>query len=161
FSSDFNNDFEEFSIAKGKIAYVFSPLHKFAFKIGSEAGFKIGNSNMNTLDFFLGGYGNKPINGIVPFYGYDFISLSGDSYIKGTLDLDFEVFNKNHIIASANFANVEDGLFKNGNWLTSPDFSGYALGYGIETLLGPVEVKWSYSPEVDESQYFFVVGFRF
>jgi len=52
-------------------------------------------------------------------------------------------------------------LFKNGNWLTSPDFSGYALGYGIETLLGPVEVKWSYSPEVDESQYFFVVGFRF
>ena len=161
FSSDFNNDFDEFSIARGKIGYVFSPIDKFAISLSSEAGFKIGRTENTSLNFLLGGYGNKPINNIIPFYGYDFISLSADSYIKGMLELDYEVFRKNHIIASANFANVEDDLFDSGNWLSTPDFTGYALGYGMETIIGPVEVKWTYSPEVEESQFFFVVGFWF
>lgn len=161
FSSDFNNNFDEFSIAKGLIGYVFSPMSNIAVSLSSEAGFKIGRTENRALNFQLGGYGNKPINNIVPFYGYDFISLSADSYIKGLLEIDYEVFNKNHIIASANYANVEDDLFDTGNWLSTPDFSGYALGYGLETLIGPVEVKWSYSPELGASEFFFVVGFSF
>ena len=161
YSSDFNRDFDEFSIAKGKIGYVFSPLGKLAVNLSTEAGFKIGRTDNNSLNFFLGGYGNKPINNIIPFYGYDFISLSADSYIKGMIELDYEIFKKNHLSASANFANVEDDLFDTGNWLSTPDFTGYALGYGLETVVGPIEVKWSYSPEVEKSQFFFVVGFWF
>lgn len=161
FSSDFNDDFAEFSIAKGELGYAFSPLKNFAIRIDTEAGFKIGNDGVNTLDFFLGGYGNNFINNFIPFYGYDFISLSGDSYIKGLVEFDYELFRKNHVIASVNVANVGNKLYSTGNWLNLPDYSGYALGYGIDTFVGPLEVKYSYSPEIKTSNWFFSLGFWF
>jgi NTE family protein len=161
FSSDFNNNFNEFSIAKGKVGYVFSSFNKFTTRISSETGFRIGQEGPNSLDFFLGGYGNDFINNFIPFYGYDFISISGDSYIKGMLELDYEIFKKNHITLSANFANVENDLYTTGNWLSTPDYTGYALGYGLETFLGPVEVKYSYSPEIKQNEWFISVGFWF
>ncbi|MFD1094402.1 patatin-like phospholipase family protein [Salegentibacter chungangensis] len=160
-SSDFNDDFSEFSIAKGKLGYAFSPWNRFTTRISSETGFKIGNDNINTLDFFLGGYGNNFINNFIPFYGYEYISLSGDSYIKALLELDYEIFKKHHLIASANIANVENKLFSTGEWFTLPDYTGYALGYGVDTFLGPLEVKYSYSPEVEQSRWFFSLGFWF
>lgn len=161
FSSDFNDNFAEFSMAKGEFGYAFSPLKNFAIRIGTEAGFKIGNDGVNTLDFFLGGYGNNFINNFVPFYGYDFISLSGDSYIKGLVEFDYEIFRKNHVIASVNVANVGNKLYSTGNWLNLPDYSGYALGYGIDTFVGPLEVKYSYSPEIKTSNWFISLGFWF
>ncbi|WP_026837036.1 patatin-like phospholipase family protein [Gillisia sp. JM1] len=161
FSSDYNNDFNEFSIAKGAVGYVFSPFNKFTTKISSEVGFRIGQAGPNSLDFFLGGYGNDFINNFIPFYGYDFISISGDSYIKSMLELDYEIFNKNHINLSANFANVENDLYSSGNWLSTPDYTGYAIGYGLETFLGPVEVKYSYSPEIKQNEWFISFGFWF
>ena len=161
FSSDFNQNFTEFSIAKGTVGYAFSPLNKFTTRLSSETGFRIGEKSTNIMDFFLGGYGNNFINNFVPFYGYDFITISGDSYIKALIELDYEIFRKNHIIASANFANLEDRLYSSGNWFSAPDYTGYALGYGLETLIGPLEVKYSFSPESKKSQWFFSLGFWF
>lgn len=160
-SSNKEREFAEFSIAKGKIGYAVTPFNRFSLRLSSETGFKIGNDNINTLDFFLGGYGNNFINNFIPFYGYEFISLSGDSYIKGLLELDYEIFRKNHFIASANIANVENKLFSSGDWFTWPDYTGYALGYGLETFLGPLELKYSYSPEVKQSQWYISLGFWF
>ncbi len=161
YSSDFNNNFSEFSIAKGAIGYAVTPFNKFTTRLSTETGFKIGNDGTEILDFFLGGYGNDFINNIKPFYGYDFLGLSGDSYIKALLEFDYEIFRKNHLIASANIANVEDRLYTTGNWLSAPDFTGYALGYGIDTFMGPLEAKYSYSPEIRESYWFFSLGFWF
>lgn len=161
FSSDYNNNFSEFSIAKGKLGYAVSPLHRFTTRLSAETGFKIGNDNTNTLDFFLGGYGNNLINNFIPFYGYDFISISGDSYIKALFEVDYEIFRKNHIIASANIANVGNKLYTTGDWFSEPDFTGYALGYGIDTFFGPLEAKYSWSPERRSSEWFFSLGFWF
>ena len=161
YSSDYNNEFSEFSIAKGAVGYAVTPIHKFTARISSETGFKIGNDQTEVLNFFLGGYGNDFINNIKPFYGYDFLSLSADSYIKGMLELDYELFRKNHVIASANFANIDDKLYTTGNWISTPDYTGYALGYGIETFMGPLEAKYTYSPEIRESYWFFSLGFWF
>jgi len=161
FSSDFNNNFSEFSIARGSIGYAVTPLNRFTTRLSTETGFKIGDDDVSSLDFLLGGYGNNFVNNIIPFYGYDFLTISGDSYIKGMVELDYEIFHKNHIIASANFANVEDQLYTSGNWLSAPDYTGYALGYSLETFLGPVSAKYSYSPEVKDSQWYFSLGFWF
>ena len=161
FSSDYHKDFNQFSITRGSLGYVFSPLNNITARISSETGFRIGQEGVNSLGFFLGGYGNNLINNLIPFYGYDFLSIAGDSYIKGMVELDFEIFRKNHIIASANFANVENDLFASGNWLKNPGYSGYALGYGIETFMGPLEAKYSYSPEIKNSQWFISLGFWF
>lgn len=160
-STNKDPEFAEFSIAKGEIGYVTTLAKNFVAEISTETGFKIGNDNINVLDFFIGGYGNDLINNFIPFYGYDFISLSGDSYIKALLELDFQIFPKNHITGSANIANVENRLFTTGNWFTWPDYTGYALGYGIDTFMGPLEVKYTYSPEVKDSFWFFSLGFWF
>lgn len=161
FSPDNAQDFSGFSLAKGRLGYVFSPFDKFTTHFSSEAGFRLGNYDNNIFNFFLGGYGNNLINTFVPFYGYDFVSISGESYIKGMVELDYEFYPKNHLVLSANYANVEDRMYSSGNWFSTPSFSGYAVGYGLETFLGPVEVKYSFSPEVKKDQWFFSFGFWF
>ncbi|WP_121667362.1 patatin-like phospholipase family protein [Mesonia aquimarina] len=161
FDSQSSFSFSEFSIAKGSVGHAFSLSDKFSVRANTETGFRIGNNDMNTLNFFLGGYGNNYVNNITQFYGYNFLGLSADSYIKALVELDYEIFRKNHIIASYNIANVEDDLYKTGNWFSLPDFSGFAVGYGIETFLGPLEAKYSYSPERGESEWLLSLGFWF
>lgn len=159
---DFNSgDLEQFSIAKGKLGYVFSPLSKFSVLLSSELGFRIGQNELSGLNFFLGGYGNRPINNFRPFYGYDFFSLSANSYIKGLIEVDYNFYTKNHLVLSANYANIDDDILSTGEWFTDPDFSGYAVGYGLDTIFGPIEVKYSFSPELDDSFWFFSLGYKF
>jgi len=85
----------------------------------------------------------------------------GDSYLKSSLALDYEVFKKNHLIISANYANIENNLFDTLEWISLPKYSGYALGYGLETIIGPVEVKYSWSPETHQGYTWFSIGFWF
>jgi NTE family protein len=161
-SSDYNNDFSQFSYAKGDVGYAFSIFKDFSFNIGSQAGFKIGEDSNNSLSFALGGYGNNFINNFISFYGYDYISLTGNSFIKGMVSLDYEFLKKHHLNIAANYANVGDGIFEDTEeWLDAPDFSGYALGYGLETFFGPVEIKYTWSPETKDSKWFFNLGFWF
>jgi len=160
-SSDFTNSFDEFSIAKAQLGYATSLSSKLSLNMSAEAGTKIGNNAINSLGFLLGGFGAKTINNFVPFYGYDFLGITGQSFAKALVALDYEFIKKNHINATANFANVGNKLFSTGRWFEDPEFSGYALGYGLETFGGPVQIKYTYSPELNESQWFFSVGFWF
>jgi NTE family protein len=160
-SSDFNNNFSQFSFAKAKIGYALSLSNKLALNIVTQGGFKIGEDSNNSLNFALGGYGNNFINNFVSFYGYDYLSITGSGFVKGLIDLDYEIFNKQHIIFSANYANVGDNIFDNGNWFSSPDYSGYAIGYSVETFLGPIEIKYSWTPDTKSGKWFFNLGFWF
>jgi NTE family protein len=160
-ASNFNKEFSQFSIAKADIGYAFSLNDKLAINIQSQGGFKIGADTTSSLNFALGGYGNNFINNFISFYGYDYVSIIGNSFVKGTISVDYELYKKHHLIASANFANVDDDIFEDSEWITAPDYSGYAIGYAFETFLGPIEAKWSWSPEVNKSIWFFNVGFWF
>lgn len=160
-ASDFNTDFQQFSIAKANIGYAFSFMDNLALKTETSGGFKIGDNSTTTLGFGLGGYGKNFINNFQSFYGYDYLELSGDSYVKATFTLDYEIFKKHHILFAANYANIEDGIFESGEWITAPDYSGYALGYSLETFLGPLEGKYTYSPETGDGYWFFNLGFWF
>jgi len=161
FASHFNQNFDNFSIAKAEMGYAFSALDKLSFNIQTSGGFKMGNKSTKTLDFALGGYGNNLINNFIPFIGHDFISLTGNSYVKAYASANYEVTKKHHILLEGNWANVDDDIFKTGEWLSLPDYRGYGLGYAIETLIGPVQVKYSYSPDLKESIWFFNLGFWF
>jgi len=160
--NDLNNSgINEFSIAKGRIGYITTPWKKITTRFSSELGFRIGEEDVSSLNFFLGGYGNKTINNFRPFYGYDFFSLSGNSYIKGMVEIDYNFYTQNHLILSANYANVGNDILSTGEWFSSPEFSGYAIGYGCKTIFGPIDVKYSYSPETGESHWFFSLGYWF
>jgi NTE family protein len=121
----------------------------------------LGDRSTRFLDFAFGGYGQNFINNFRSFYGYDYVSIIGNSFVEADLNLDYELFDKHHIMLSGNFANIDNNIFDDGEWLTSPDYTGYALGYSVETFLGPIEAKYTYSPEVDESYWFFNLGFWF
>ncbi|AXP80375.1 NTE family protein RssA [Mariniflexile rhizosphaerae] len=159
FASSFNESFDNFSIAKANMGYAFSVSNKLAFNLQTGGGFKIGDKSTRTLDFALGGNGYNLINNFIPFVGYDFISLTGNSFVKASLTADYQIFKKHHITLEGNWANVEDNIFETGEWFTLPDYRGYALGYAIETFVGPIQAKYSYSPEQGRSYWFFNVGF--
>ncbi|MFG6686842.1 patatin-like phospholipase family protein [Mariniflexile sp. HNIBRBA6329] len=161
YASSFNETFENFSLAKADMGYAFSVSKKLAFNLQTGGGFKIGDRSTQALDFALGGNGNNLINNFIPFIGYDYISLTGNSFVKASLTADYQLFKKHHITLEGNWANVDDNIFETGEWFTLPDYRGYALGYAIETFIGPIQAKCSYSPEENQSYWFFNVGFWF
>lgn len=160
-SSDYTREFSRYSIAKGEIGFAKTFYKKLTLKVQSEGGFAIGKDSVHFFDFVLGGYGFNTINNFKHFYGYDFLSIAADSYIKSCFTLDYEIYKKNHINFAANFANAEDELYENGNWLSKPTYNGYAIGYALESILGPVEIKYSWSPELRKGYAYFTVGFSF
>ena len=160
-SSDYTNEFNRFTIAKGEIGVVKSINKKLTLKVQSEVGFSIGEDSVPFFDFVLGGYGFNTVNNFKPFYGYDFLSIAGDSYFKSCFTLDYEFYKKNHFNLAANYANVQDQLFENGNWLSKPTYNGYAIGYGLESIIGPIEIKYAWSPELNRRYAYFTVGFAF
>ena len=161
YASHFNSEFETFSIAKADMGYTFSLSDKLAINLKTGGGFKFGDKSTQSLDFALGGYGNHLINNFIPFLGYDFISLTGNSYVKAYAGIDYEVVKKHHITLEGNWANVDNDIFDSGEWLTLPDYRGYALGYAIDTFLGPIQTKYSYSPEREKGIWFINLGFWF
>ena len=161
YSSNYTKSFDKFSIVKGDVGFAKMLSKQLTFKSQGEAGFAVGNQSVPFFDFVLGGYGFNAINNFKPFYGYDFLSLAGDSYIKGSFTLDYEFIKKNHLNLSANYANIEDNLFNSTKWISTPKYSGYALGYGLETIVGPVEFKYTWSPETGRGYAWFNVGFWF
>ena len=132
-----------------------------SLNLQTGGGFKFGDNATNALDFALGGYGNNFINNFIPFLGYEYISITGNSYMKVHVKADYEILNKNHITLEANWANIGNDIFESGEYFTLPDYRGYALGYGIETFLGPIQAKFSYSPEQRKSVWYFNMGFWF
>jgi len=161
YSSDYTNEFNRYSIAKAEIGLVKTFYKKVTLKIQTDAGFAFGKDSVHFFDFVLGGYGFSTINNFKHFYGYDFLSVSADSFIKSCFTLDYEFYKKNHVNFSANYANVEDNLFSKGKWLSKPKYNGYAIGYGLESVIGPIEIKHSWSPEQRKGYTYFSIGFWF
>lgn len=161
FASDYHNDFKPFSVLKADFAKAFSVSNSITFKFQGDAGLPIGNEGIPFFNFVLGGYGYNNINNFKPFYGYDFLSFAANSFIKASGTIDYVFFKKNHLNFSANFANLDQNLFTSKDWISLPKYSGYALGYGLETIIGPIEVKYSWSPEHAKGYTWFSVGFWF
>jgi NTE family protein len=161
FSSDYNHDFNPFSMVKSELVFAFPVTKHLTAHVQSEVGFSFGGQSSHYFDFILGGFGANRVHNFRPFYGYDFLSISGNSMIKSAVNLDYTFFKKHHFNASANFANVDDYLFNSTHWLTKANYSGYALGYGLETLFGPIELKYTWSPELTRGFAWVSVGFTF
>ncbi|MBC8755187.1 patatin-like phospholipase family protein [Kordia sp. YSTF-M3] len=161
YSSDYNKNFEPFSIASAKIGYATPLFSNISLNLSSEGGFNLGDSSVSSLDFVLGGFGNNFINNYISFLGYDFLSFAGDSFVKGSITLDYNFSTKHHFNFTANYANAGENIFDSGEWFTKPDFNGYAIGYGMETFFGPLQVKYAWTPDVEKDQLYFSIGFWF
>lgn len=160
-SSDYTKEFNTFSIVKGDFGIAATLFKNATVKIQTEAGFSFGNESVTFFNFILGGYGYNQINNFRHFYGYDFLSIAANSYIKSTVTMDYEFLKNNHINFAANYANLGDRIFESVDWISIPKYSGYAIGYGLETVVGPIEIKHTWSPETKKGYTWFSVGFSF
>ncbi|TRZ46436.1 patatin [Robertkochia solimangrovi] len=162
FGTDYKpRDIMGYSVAKLKMGFALPVYHRLSMNLFMEGGFTLGDAEIGSLDFILGGYGNDlPVN-MSPFVGYEYLSFGGDSYVKTSLNLDWEFIPKSHINFMANFANADDNIFEGGEWFKVPDYTGYACGYSFESFVGPVELKYNWSPEGNNSFWSVNVGFWF
>ena len=160
YSSDFNDNFDPFSQFFGRLGIAHTFVDKLTLHLISEAGLTIGSNDNEILDYHLGGYNENYINTFVPFYGYGFSELNDSAFLRTALTVRYEIFKKNYLSLSGNFARVNDDLW-NGGSIFEDTNSGYAFGYGVKTIIGPIELLYSWSPDTNNSFWYVNVGFWF
>lgn len=156
-----NKSNSSFGVVRGQAVGAMPMAKNLTFIGGLEAGFVLGRQHTRTMDFLLGGFGYSSMHNMVQLYGYAPFSLRGDSYFTVKAEVDFEFYPKNHINFAYNIANVGDDLFESKEFYSKIQYTGFAIGYGIETFLGPIDIKYSYSPELKNSEVYVVVGYPF
>ena len=161
FSSDYNENFKPFTQISGELGMVKTFFDRISVEVKGDIGVTIGALPSSNLNYFFGGFGFQSISNIKPFYGYDFLSVNANSYLKAMVRLDYRFYKKHHLNFTANFAQVDDSMFDDPDWIKLPKHSGYALGYGFQTVVGPIEIKQSYSPEIKKHFTWFGFGFWF
>ena len=80
-----------------RICVAVSLSNQIAINVFTEGGFRLGNNTTSSLDFSLGGFGNHFMNNYKPFYGYDFLALAGDGYVKADIDLHYQFITKSFL----------------------------------------------------------------
>ncbi len=160
YSSDYNNNFSQFSQIKLKLGVAKTFFQRFTLQFTAEGGTTLDENTSGQFRFTLGGYGDNLINNHIAFYGYDFQSFEDDSYVKGLLELRCKIV-KNHFLSFAgNFARTDLDIY-NGGKIFQDIKSGYALGYGYNSIIGPIKIVNTWSPEGNAHQWFFSVGWAF
>lgn len=159
-ASDFQSNFKPFLQGTLKFGYAHTVGKGLTTQIDSEAGLSFENNENPYLDFHLGGYNNNFSNKFISFYGYPFASIGNNSYLKSTFSLRYEFAHNHYINGIANFSRVEKNIFANGVLFDNTK-TGYALQYGTKSILGPISLTYSYSPEIKENFWNVNFGYWF
>jgi NTE family protein len=159
-SSNYNNNFTSFAQAKGVLGFATTIADKVTFQLTNEAGFSLNTSDSDVFDFYLGGYNQNYINTFVSLYGYDFAELSDNSFFKSEFKFRYCFTEKHYASFIANYARLDDNVFRNMEVFEGIK-SGYALGYSYNSLIGPIEIKYSWSPDSNQNHWLFNLGFWF
>jgi NTE family protein len=152
--------FNQYSQIDGRLSFAKTFWDQLTFQFVSEAGFTLGEEDSEIFDYRLGGYNQNYINNFIPFYGYEISSLSDQSFLKSEFHFRYKLFENHHLGVLANYARVGKNVLNRGELLNETK-SGYAVGYSIETLLGPIELKYAWSPDHNDKFWLFNLGFWF
>jgi NTE family protein len=159
-SSDYNENFKPFSHIKGKVGLAHTFFDKVSMHVIGEAGSTIGDNENTVLDFNIGGYGENFINNLISFNGYDLAELNTNTFVKAGLTVRYEFLPKNYISTMANYARVDRNLFNSGK-LFENNITGFMVGYGLDTFIGPIEVNYTWSPDHEMNYWHFNIGYWF
>jgi len=159
-STDYNENFTPFSQAKLKLSGVKTVKDRVSFHLTVEGGVTFEENTSNQFLFAIGGYGENLINNHIPFYGYEFENFQNQSYLKGMLEIRYEMFEKHIIGVIANYARTDIDVFNDGA-VFQEILSGYAIEYGYSSILGPVKIVRDWTPDVKNGNWYLSVGFWF
>ncbi len=156
---DKGEEFNAFSQLKAKFGYAYTFLDKLTIQSISNMGLTIGD-NTAVFNYFLGGNNENFINNFVPFYGYDIADMSNTAFIQSAATLRYEIITKNYISFTGNVAGVNKNIFTEGSVFEDLK-TGYAIGIGNKSIIGPIELKYAWSPDNNQSYWYFNIGFWF
>ena len=160
FNSTGSSDFKNFGQARGTLGFATTFFDKLTFQNTHEAGFTIDSPTSTIFDFYLGGYNQNYINSFISLYGYAFAELANHSFLKTELLFRYQFLEKNYISFIANYARLDDNVLKDTR-IFKDIKSGYALGYSLDSFIGPIELKYSWSPDTKEGAILFNLGYWF
>lgn len=160
-SSNYLNNFKAFPQISGRIGFATTFFDRLTFQYTNDAGFTFENPESEVFDFFVGGYNQNYINTFFPMYGYEFAQLSNKSFLRSEFLLRYKILKNNYALLIANYARVDENVFSDGKDLFEDVLSGYAIGYSLDSRLGPIELKYSWSPESNQQYWLFNLGFWF
>ena len=76
--------------------------------------------------------------------------------------LDYLLTKKHHLNLTANYSNVGSRIFDFKQWVERVGFSGYGIGYGYDSIIGPIQLKYAFSPDENTKDQFLIsVGYWF
>lgn len=152
--------FASFTQLDGSFSFAKSFSNRYTFQFITEAGSTIGINNDLGLNYHLGGEAQNFVNTFHPFYGYDVADLNENGFLKSTFIIRREFFKENYLSFIANYARVAHDLFNKGKLFQNTK-SGYAISYGINSFLGPIELIYSWSPDSNQKFWYLNFGFWF
>jgi NTE family protein len=152
--------FERFYTLCGHIKYYFSPSGKITFSIGGDALLITNTDSVSSgNNFYLLG-GIESLNRrSVSFIGYHSNEIPVTRMASVRTDADIEVFKDIHLEIMANIAatgNMDDFSF----------LTGYGLGLGYMSIIGPLKIGIMYGNESHKENFnrikgFISIGFKF
>lgn len=155
-----NSSFSPFTQTKGTIGFATSISRGLTLQITNEAGFTLSQATNEVFDFSLGNYNKNYANNFISFYGYEFAALSDKSFVKTEATFRQKLKQQQYLSLTANYARVADNVFKDIGIFDNIK-SGYAVGYSLNTLLGPIEIKYTWSPDNNQQYWLFNLGYWF
>ncbi len=136
-----SNGWQNSIILHGNIIKSSSIGKRSSLKLGVEAGYKVGTSDIPAFyKFFIGGQSKmKYFDNIIAFTGLDFIDKVVDYMAVGKMAWQLNFYKKLYITASLDAGFINDAY---SLWFDSNSFvAGGGVTFGIDTMVGPVEVS--------------------
>lgn len=159
-SSNYNNvKLGTFSIIKAKLGYAQTFHKNVTLQLQTDLGSVFGNSSPSFI-YSLGGNNQNLVNNYKPFYGYEFASLQNKAFIKGQAKIQYEFLKKHYLNLIGNAAGLNSKIFSNGTAFDNLK-TGYAIGYGYDSFIGPLELKYAWSPDNNQNYWHINIGFWF
>lgn len=160
YSSDYNENFTPFSQISIKLEKSSTYFNKLTSRFDIMTGITLGSAP-SSFDYSFGGYNESYINNFNSFYGYDMAEIVNNNYLKVGYNIQFELFKKNYLTISTN--SIIGATNYSNNDLLPEGFikSGYAIGYGINSIVGPIEIKYGGTPDNEKHYWYFNFGYWF
>jgi len=141
-----------------EIATVISLSNNFALLPHAFLGASWGGINSTGYAYMIGGAGRNEFQNMKSFTGLPLTASLTNNLLIGHLDLRYQFFKKHYLYLKAN-AGIESDLFEELLLDSDALTFGAGLMYGLNSLVGPIELGVSMSTRAHTPALFFNIGF--
>jgi NTE family protein len=158
-----NYSSERYYTLYGHLRYYFSPSSRLTFLLGGDALYISGTDSLSAQNnfYFIGGI--DPVNKrSVPFIGYHTNEIAVSALASIAAEADIELFKDIQLQLMASVA----GINEIGSGDSYSLLTGYGMGLGYMSIIGPLKIGIMYGNESNEEYFnkikgYITLGFKF